>query len=188
MKLYKLTFYILIPFLFMGCGEDESVADDETGWHFQGRDCLACHNVDLGVDKNLVLGGSVFKSAGVTDFEDIENACDADLAIEFINEDYSVAYSSADYYDGDSKGYKGRGNVFLLDRLFNSSLNGGYKIRIVDRLTGVSVAQSSTIHDFSGAEFDIDNADDTNNRISCNACHGVSTAPMYVQYNETLCK
>ena len=188
MKFYKLIVYLAIFSLFIGCSEDESVAENETGWHFQGRDCLACHNIDLGIEKNLVVGTTLFKRADVTDKDNLDNSCEADLAIEFINEDYSVAYSTAKYYDGSSKGYKGRGNIFLLDRLFNSNLNGAYKLRIVDRLSGISFAQSATLHNFSGADYDIDNPDDTNNRISCSACHGVSTPVVYVQYNENLCK
>jgi hypothetical protein len=188
MKLYRLIIYLTFSFFLIGCGEDVSVAENETGWHFQGRDCLACHNIDLGVEKNLVVGTTLFKSTSITDMDDLNNSCGVDLAIEFINDDYSVAYSTANYYDGSSKGYKGRGNIFLLDRLFNSTLNGAYKVRIVDRLSGISFAQSSTVHNFSGADYDIDNPGDTNNRISCNACHGVSTPVVYVQYNENLCK
>jgi len=200
MKFYRLVFFIAVLFLFTGCGEDEEGEESEgsssattsstRGWHFEGRDCLACHNVDLGQDKHLSVAGTLFKSASVSDVDDLANSCNADIAIEFLDSSFNKVYSTADYYDANSKGNKGQGNIFLLDRLFNATLNGAYTVRIVDRLTGLSMAQSNAnTHSFSGAEYSISSAEDFSNRLSCNACHnGGTTSPLYVQSNSSLCK
>lgn len=187
MKLYMSIFTIVLSFIVTGCDETETQSS-KSGFHFQGRDCLACHNIDLGIDKKLVVGGSMFKDKNITDFDNLENSCNADMAIVFLNSNYSVEESGANFFDGNSHGNNGQGNIFLLDRLFNSSLNGSYRIRIIERTSGVSLAQSTELHDFSGNEYEIDNPDDNSNRLSCNGCHGVSTLPLYVQYNKNICK
>jgi len=189
MKYYKLIFYISTLFVFSSCSQDESVASDETGWHYQGRDCLACHNIDLEYDKHLVVAGTMFKDAVVDDVDDLNSVCDLDMALEFLNADYSIAYSTAEYYDANSNGNQGRGNVFLSEKLFETTINGSYYIRVIDRVNGNTMAQSTTLHDFSGAEYTISLAEDFENRLSCNACHnGGVTTPLFVQYNTTLCK
>lgn len=189
MRYYKLIFYIATLFLFSACAENESISTEATGWHYQGRDCLACHNIDLEVDKHLVIAGTMFKEPFVNDVDDLTNTCDLDMALEFLNTDYSIAYSTSEYYDVNSSGNKGRGNIFLLERLFNKTINGSYYIRVIDRVNGSTMAQSTTVHDFSGAEYTISSAEDFANRLSCNACHnGGVTAPLFVQFNTTLCK
>ncbi|MDF1877726.1 hypothetical protein JHD47_07845 [Sulfurimonas sp. SAG-AH-194-L11] len=196
MKVYRLAILIVIAFLFTACGGDEEDVNSATlsaadrGFHFQGRDCLACHNIDLGVSKNLVVAGTLYKSSNVQDMSNLAETCNADLAIEFLDSGLNVVYSSANYYDGSSKGYRGQGNVFLLDRLFNSTLNGTYTMRIVERVSGLSIAQSSSgSHSFSSAPYSISTAVDLGNRISCNTCHnGGITNPLYVQSNSNLCK
>jgi len=197
MKFYTLIFFISLSFFFTGCEDEEGEEGTTTatsGWHFQGRDCQACHNVDLGVDKNLVVAGTLFKSATVANVDDLANSCNADMAIEFVDAGFNVVYSTASAYVANSNGINGQGNVFLLDRLYNSILNGTYTVRVVDRLSGSIMAQSLAPHAFSGAAYDITNADDDNNRLSCNACHdgglhnGIVVAPLWTNVSNDLCK
>jgi len=198
MRFYRLIFLISLLYIFTGCSEDGEDGKGSTtttatasnrGVHFQGRDCLACHNIDLQQIRHLVIAGTLFKSSVVNDVNDLANSCNADLAVEFLDAGLNKVYSTADYYDANTKGNKGQGNIFLLDRLFNSTLNGSYIVRIVDRTTGQNMAQSNSLHGFSGAEYSISLAQENSNRVSCNACHnGVRTLPLYVQYNSNLCK
>lgn len=183
-------FFFSVLLTLSACSENENLVSTESGLHFQGRDCLSCHNVDLAKDKHLVVGGTLFKSAVVNDADAIENSCNTQMDIEFLDNAFNVVYSSADYYDEDSRGNQGRGNIFLLDRLFNSSLNGSYTVRIVDRETGLNMSQSaSASHSFSGGEYQLSAQEDNANRLSCNSCHnGEVTAPLYAKFNQDLCK
>ncbi|UCN00410.1 hypothetical protein LCX93_00415 [Sulfurimonas sp. SWIR-19] len=193
MKYWIMAVIIPVTLFLNGCGEDDGGEENTTtasGWHFQGRDCLACHNVDLGIDKHLVFGGTLFKSYNTTDIDDLNQVCDADLAVEFLDNNFNTVYSTASYYDENSKGNKGRGNIFLLDRLFNATLNGSYTVRIIERVSGRTMAQSrQASHNFSGGEYSIDNPQNFSNRLSCNACHnGKTTDFLNASINADLCK
>lgn len=192
MNKFALTFLILIPFLFMGCELDEDEDHEETetvkvaGWHFQGRDCLSCHNVDLQSDKHLSFAGTIYKDKNVTDVNDLNQVCGGDFVVKFLDTSFATQLSSADNEDIDSKGYQGMGNVFMLKRQ-NIPLNGNYYIQITDRNS--SVLAVSGIHSFNGDEYSIDTADDLSNRVACNACHktGGTASPLYAQVNN-LCE
>ncbi|MBU1657533.1 hypothetical protein KKG72_00590 [bacterium] len=195
MKFYTLIFYIAVSFFLTGCGE-ESEEGSETaaasGWHFQGRDCLACHNVDLNTQKNLLLGGTLFKNVGVTDNDDLSQSCGGDFVVEFLDASYATQISSNDFEDLNSKGYQGKGNIFMLSRMLNS-LNADYYIRIKDRNTSLTIAQSTTLHSFSAQDYNSNNSTDVSNRNACNACHqkvGQSGAagPMYANINSNSCQ
>lgn len=196
MKYYKTILATTLALFFIGCGAEETqkltqpVSAADRGSHFQGRDCLSCHNLDLAPNKHLTIAGTLYKSANVEDMNDLENTCNADLAVEFLDASSNVVHSTVNYYDEESKGNLGQGNVFLLDRLFNAPLNGTYTMRIITRDTNQTLAQSNfASHSFSSAEYSIDSAIDFSNRISCNACHnnGV-TSPLFVQSNVNLCQ
>jgi len=199
MKYYTLLFLLATSFLLSGCSEEgeeggSATAATTSGWHFQGRDCLACHNVDLATDRKLVLAGTLFKNATATDFnnsQELTDSCNADLALQFVrNIDFSVAYSTADSYDANSKGYKGQGNIFGLARVANSTPpTGDYLMRVVDRVSGINLAQSTAVHKFSGASYDITNSADATNQIACNTCHGITTSRLYISAGQiSYCK
>ncbi|MDA3946599.1 MAG: hypothetical protein PF439_07975 [Helicobacteraceae bacterium] len=195
MKNVSLAAMIVLAIFFAGCEEEgeegttTAVTAADRGWHFPGRDCLACHNYDLQSERHLVTAGTLFKSQTVADVDDLANICNADLVMNFTDSGGNIVYSTADYYDPDSKGYKGQGNVFLLDRLFNASLNGTYNILIVEKSSGLTLA-AGIDHEFNGGQYSIDSSVDDSNRLSCNACHqnGGETDPLYVQTNLNLCQ
>lgn len=187
---------VMITFM-TGCEDGEEGVVSTTapvvqGWHNPGRDCLACHNVDLQSERNLLMGGTLYKESNVTNQDDINNVCGGDLTINLL--DYTATpalqYSSADYIDSNSKGYKGKGNIFILKRLLSSSY-GNFYVQITDK-NGAVLAVSGQTHSFSAQEYDINNPQDLNNRVSCNACHVKDgyTLPLYVNnaMNKNLCE
>ena len=101
-----------------------------------------------------------------------------------------MKYDSKDYEDPNSRGYKGKGNLFILKRKL-ASLTGTYFIRILTE-DGVRLAQSLTPHSFTSS-FDKINPADLMNRYSCNACHsknplGGATGGIYAQTNVNRCQ
>lgn len=188
-KLYLLCL-VIIPILFTGCGFDEE-EDDNTltagGWHFQGRDCLACHNNDLGEDKKLLVAGTLFKSSNVTDVDDMNQSCGGEFVINFLDTSYATQISSLDYEDLDSSGYQGKGNIFMLSRMIDT-LNDNYYIQIADKNTN-NILAFSGIHNFNSDDYNISDSIDYSNRLSCNACHNGDTEPyIYAQSNQNLCE
>lgn len=170
-------FVVLIMTLFFGgCGEnegDEGGGGETThtpaqGWHFQGRDCLACHNIDLQDERHLVFGGTVYKSEDTND--DVQNSCGGKLNVNLWDAGRNnLLFSSKDYVDPNSKGDLGKGNIFILQRMFlPNSLNGNLFVEITDANNTVL---TSTLHQFSAEDYDVNNPTSANNRISCNACH-----------------
>ena len=191
MKQYLNTFFILVLLGLTGCDESEKsrALHVERGTHFQGRDCLGCHNFDLKPDKHLRVATTLFKSPTPSDIDNLDETCNVDAAIEFIDSDSNLIYSTAEYYDVNSAGNRGQGNIFLLDRLFDSTLNGNYTIQIVERTTGMLLAKSSSnTHSFNGNDYSLSNPANDENRLSCNACHNIGrTSYLYVQFNTNLC-
>lgn len=188
----KNIYFILllaISIFMSGCGEDESSIAITQGSHFQGRDCLACHNSDLQISRHLLFAGTVYKSEETTNKDDLKGICGGNLNIEFWNSARtSLLFTSQDYKDVNSKGYNGKGNIFILKRVLNAMTDGYYAINITDA-NGIILAQ--TIHQFSGKNYDITQPDAYNNRVSCNACHSHNgiQAPIYVDSNKQyLCK
>lgn len=189
--------YILLFSLFIilsGCGEDDDYENNELassvqGWHFQGRDCLACHNLDLSEDKHLLFAGTVYKNSNILNQDDINNTCGGELLIEILDNTFTPVYKSKDYKDDSSSGYKGKGNVFILQRQLRLLAAGTYAIRITD-INGTTMAQSKLTHKFTSQDYDINNPVDWDNRLSCNSCHikGGNQDPLYIEINANLCK
>lgn len=167
----KITLLLVILFAasFSACGGTD-VGNVTAGWHFQGRDCLSCHMVDLQAQRHLTVAGTVFKSASVSDLDNLDNVCNGTLRLQFLDTSLNTAIDSKDYEDQNSKGYKGKGNVFILNRKL-ASLQGMYFIKLLAE-DGTQLAQSG-IHQFT-TSFDKNNPSDINNRYSCNACHSLS--------------
>lgn len=175
MDILKKGIYFLALLMFSAslsaCGGTD-VGNITAGWHFQGRDCLSCHMVDLQAQRHLTVAGTVFKTPSVTDLDNLNNVCNGNLRLQFLDTSLNVAFDSRDYEDQASKGYKGKGNVFILNRKL-ASLQGVYFIKILTE-DGTQLAQSG-IHQFT-ASFDKNNPADLTNRYSCNACHSLTPA------------
>ena len=181
----------MLSLLFVGCGDtgsgENNISSNAQGWHFQGRDCLACHNVDLQTERHLLVAGTLFKSEYVNDQNDLGESCGGDLIVDFENTVTRTITSSADYADSSSKGYNGKGNLFILQRLLNT-LKGSYIIRITDS-SGNELASSDHAHQFNGAAYRVDGAVDGENRRSCNVCHQASDGTqIYANEKSGLCQ
>jgi len=193
MQKYIYTLLFASLFLLSGCGEDEasedSVATAAQGWHYPGRDCLACHNLDLGVDKHLLLAGTVYKDSNVTNQDDINNVCGGELLVEILDSSFNPVYNSKEFKDSSSSGYNGKGNIFILQRKLRLLSAGTYALRITDA-NGTIMAVSNSSHKFTSQDYDINSPADWDNRLSCNSCHrvGGATDPLYIQVNKTLCQ
>ncbi len=184
MKIMSLAFLVFITFSLTGCGieesggeggeddGDEEEASQTQGVHFQGRDCLLCHNVDLGPDRHLTVAGTVFKREN-PDVNQMDDACGGNLRIQFLDGNRSVRFDSGDDEESNAKGNKGKGNVFILQRIL-ASLRGEYDVRILSE-NGVTLAESDEPHRFQ-SQFDPAFPADSDNTHSCNACH--STQPV----------
>jgi len=153
---------ILAAFLFAGCGSDEDPAS--TGVHFQGRDCLSCHNKDLGVDSHLLVGGTVYKEFNSTK-NDLNDACSEKLHIEF----GAPTLSTKDYNPANAAGFNGRGNVFALLR-DGMDISGSYIVSIVNDDRSL-IQSSATPHEFTASVNLANPADNNASRYSCNVCH-----------------
>jgi len=186
MKNIYLLWLVILPLFFIGCSDEENTEVTQ-GWHFQGRDCLACHNSDLGLDKKLLIGGTLFKNSSVTDVNDLNQSCGGEFVINFLDTSYTTQISSKDYEDLDSDGYKGKGNLFMLSRKIDT-LNDNYYIQIMDKNTSKVLALSG-IHSFNADDYNISKPVDYSNRLSCNSCHnGDTISHVYVQANRDLCE
>ena len=190
-------FIVTLSLIVSGCGEDEGSATNESnttaqGWHFQGRDCLACHNVDLQDSEHLLVGGTLYKDQNVSNQDDINNVCGGEIVVNFYdpNNLLTPIYSSADFKDVNSKGYKGKGNLFILQRELGVLSSGDYFIELTT--TSGAVLADKYRHTFSSQPYDINNPSDWGNRVSCNACHSsqqhAKAYPLYVTSSVSLCK
>lgn len=171
-----------------GLGSD--VTGTAIGWHFQGIDCLSCHNVDLISQKHQLVAGTLFKNTVISDTYDLSNVCNVPLRVQFLDFNFRVKLDSRDYEDSASRGYRGMGNLFILMRMLDT-LQGSYFIRILSE-DGVKLAQSVTPHSFTSS-FDKSNPADLMNRYSCNACHSRNpvagaTGGIYAQTNVNKCQ
>ena len=153
------SIFASVVFFLVGCGDDSDPAS--TGVHFQGRDCLSCHNKDLAEDSHLSIGGTVYRTA-TSNKNNLNEACAERLHIEFD----SPALSTKSVNPVDSAGFNGRGNVFALIK--DMPITGTYNMRIVQ--DDGTVLATSGAHPYLGG-FDVNNPSDINNRYSCNTCH-----------------
>ncbi len=152
---------------FSGCNEESSTSTTTSSVHFQGRDCLSCHNKDLKVDSYLSLAGTLFRTPNA-DKNNLQETCDETLHVE-LYKDSQLQYNTKDYNPLDAPGFKGRGNIFGLLRNMQIS-EGTYKV-IIRADDGRLLAQSAAeTHTFTSS-FDPDNPSDFANRHSCNTCH-----------------
>lgn len=191
----KIYFLLLLvtTLIFSGCGEDggdESISTTVQGWHFQGRDCLACHNVDLNPDKHLLFAGTLYKDKNISNQDDLNNVCGGEFIVNFLDSSFSTVYSSNDYIDSNSDGYDAKGNIFILQRKLRLITAGDYYVQITDTNGSVMAVTNGATHSFTSGDYDIDNPADFSNRLSCNSCHSNSGVqdPLYVQVNKNLCK
>ena len=192
-------FIVALSLILSGCGNDEGSGASESnttatqGWHFQGRDCLACHNVDLATEEHLLIGGTLYKNQSVQNQDDLNETCGGEIVVNFYDNPFATvpSYSSSDYKDVNSKGYKGKGNLFILQRKLGLISAGDYYIELAT--TNGDVLADRYLHKFSSQSYDINNPIDWTNRVSCNACHSSQkNAPAYPLYVKTsavsLCK
>ena len=191
MKVINTLIIIALAFFIIGCDDEENeegVTQSTKGWHFQGRDCHACHDSDLGERKNLLIAGTLFKDKNLADGDNMETTCNADLVLNFIDSSGNIVVSSRDYYDSESKGYDGSGNFFILKK-YLSALSGEYYMQITDENSNI-LAVSTTQHSFNAQDYDIENTINFDNTLSCNACHQKNSiqAPLYIQLNQHLCE
>lgn len=188
---YYLFLQLFLSIFFFSCGEDTYDLTSQ-GIHMPGRDCLACHNYDLELEKHLTIGGTVFKGLDINNVDDINSLCGGNLKVKFIDAtNPSNVINSADYEDLTSKGYKGKGNIFILARKL-PNLQGEFFIQITDENNNV-IAVSNTPHSFKSGYYDINNPYDSSNRYSCNSCHSVKPkggAPgvIFPNISSNLCK
>ena len=183
---------LALTFTLSGCGEDEggeTTATVTQGWHFPGRDCLACHNVDLNPDKHLLFGGTLYKSSTVASQDDINNVCGGDFVINILDASFNLVESSKNYVDTNSNGSKGKGNLFILQRKLRLLSAGSYYVQVTDINGSVMAVTNGASHNFSSQDYDINNPADFGNRLSCNSCHinGGTQPPLFVQANLNLC-
>lgn len=197
MKIVLLALWVLIVFSMMtGCGTGGSGgaegggAPKAQGVHYQGRDCLLCHNVDLGPNRYLTVAGTVFKT-NTPNVDRLDDACGGNLRILFLDSNQSIVFDSGNYEDINSKGNNGKGDIFILQRML-TGLRGIYSLKILSG-SGVLLAQSALPHRFQ-TEFDPQHPADPNNTYSCDACHSVqplggAAGPIFVQPgSETNCQ
>ena len=180
-----LTIFFIL--LFSGCGGGENASNSNTSFHFQGRDCLSCHNIDLHESQNLTLGGTLYKSFDVNDSDNISEICNKKMNVHLVDDSGNIVIDTSLTQDKNSSGFFGTGNFFVLNRTL-SSITGNYIVRIVDEQSNL-LATSSLAHDFS-SEFNKDTPSDTFNRYSCNSCHNQPAqggAPGRLFANKNLC-
>ncbi len=176
-------FCIVLMLVLSACGEEGEESDTAVkvaqGLHFQGRDCMGCHNVNLDTSRALLVAGTVYKSSTMpASKEDMSLVCGGNIGIELWDSGYTtLLYRSKDYVDPNSKGNLGKGNIFILKRMLGAIVNNNYGIKIVDA-NGVVLATVN--HILNGQAYDPKNPIDYNNRISCNACHSNTRSPIYV--------
>jgi len=164
-------FFTPMLVLFLGCTQEDT---DRIGtFHFQGQDCLHCHNVDLEQSSHLNLGITIYSESGYTLESNITQVyCTKPLLLRLIDlNDTLVLETNTSNHIGDP-GFNGKGNIFSLSRK-EQIPDGAYVIEILDQNGSDIIGSPSQIHKFSGT-YDPDVPNDDNNRYSCNACHSIA--------------
>ena len=192
LQITKLSFLALITsiLLFSGCGGGDSTNNKstQTDWHYQGRDCLSCHNVDLKESKHLTFGGTIYKRIDINNSDDLDQVCDTTVKLLLMDTSGNIIVDTSLTQDKNSSGFLGKGNFFVLKRDL-PSITGRYIVKIVNDQN--KLITSSTIHSFN-TEFNKEKPADNSNRYSCNSCHNIPSknrAPgrLYA-YDNSLCK
>ncbi len=174
----------LVALLILGCTQEESDRIDT--FHFQGQDCLHCHNVDLEESSHLNFGGTVYNTIGYTlDSNITQEYCTKPLFIQIFELNGSIVLDTNKSNSLTDPGFNGKGNVFSLQRK-ETIPNGSYLIKIVDANGSDIIPKSSNLHDFNGT-YDPDIPNDSENRYSCNACHSIvgSSDPLKARIIDT---
>ena len=163
---HTLIFFSIL--FFIGCDEQNKTEDK----HFQGTDCLKCHNTDLTEEHNLKVGLSIFYKENQED-----KNCNSSLYLRFTDSNRTLI--STDFENQDIR--NNNGNIYILSR-YLKNLSGNFNLSIVDDNNN-TVLSSSFNHSFNNKDYT-----DDNNRYSCNYCHSESgyMSPLYV--NKINCK
>ena len=188
----KINVAILIVALttFIGCGGGGTSSDktSQTDWHYQGRDCLSCHNVDLKESRHLTFGGTIYKNVDVNSSDDLDQVCNTTMKLLLMDTSGNIIVDTSLTQDKTSAGHLGKGNFFVLKRDL-PAITGRYIVKIVNEQD--KLITSSTIHSFN-TEFNKDEPTDNSNRYSCNSCHNIPSknrAPGRIYaYDNSLCK
>lgn len=173
----------------LGCGTDSEPVEPVSGVHFQGKDCLSCHNVDLAESSHLSIGGTVYRSA-LSESEDLFEMCNSPVHLQILD-GATIIHDTREVHAADTAGYQGKSNLFaLIDDMAIGT--GTYTMRIVSE-ANTTLAESSTLHNFTTG-FNVIDPDDVNNRYSCNTCHqappnnsGGAAGLLFVQQNLADC-
>ena len=162
---YLVPFVFLFLFLF-GCSKE---SERISGNHFQGSDCLHCHNIDLKEDSHLSFGATLFQEEPTDEtYEELNVFCNIPLYLQLKNLDDTIAYDSRSTTNKEDPGFNGDGNVFAL--LQKQAIpSGAYLVSIISH-DGDTLLNSATTHRFTSG-YNSNQTDDDSNRYSCNACH-----------------
>ena len=168
--------------LMLGCTQEET--NRVNTFHFQGQDCLHCHNVDLKESSHLNIGATVYSETGSTLESNITQVyCTQPLFVQLIDINDSLVLDTNTSNNIGDPGFNGKGNIFSLTRK-ETIPNGNYYIKIVDRNGSDVIEKHLEEHKFSGT-YNPDIPNDTENRYSCNACHklGTKSGPLKARHN-----
>jgi len=168
--------------LFLGCTQEETERIDT--FHFQGQDCLHCHNVDLQQSSHLNIGATVYSETGDSFESNITQVyCTKPLFVQLIDINNTVVLDTNTSNHIGDPGFNGKGNIFSLNRK-EQIPTGQYNIKIVDSNGSEIIEKSLELHQFSGT-YDPDVPNDSDNRYSCNACHSIagSEDPLEARHN-----
>lgn len=149
----------VLALVFLGCGTDSQTVEPVSGVHFQGRDCLSCHNVDLGASSHLSVGGTLYRSIS-DDLDDQLNMCNTPVHLQIVDSG-TVIYDTRTVNAPDAAGYNGKSNLFALIKDMPIA-TGAYTMRILSDVN-TTLAESLTLHELTTG-FDMTNPSDSSNR------------------------
>ena len=169
---YLFPLFSLTVLLFTACSNEHEQRVD--GQHFQGQDCLHCHNVDLKKSSHLSFGATLFQEEPNTDnYDKLSTYCNIPMFLKLVKRDGTTVFDSRATNDVSDSGFNGYGNVFGL--LQSKTIpTGEFLINIINR-EGDVILDSGLEHQFS-TNYNPENPDDTLDRYSCNACHRINGA------------
>jgi len=172
MKALRYTL-LLTPLLILilGCTQEET--NRVNTFHFQGQDCLHCHNVDLEQSSHLNIGVTIYSETDTVFESNITQVyCTQPLFVQLIDINNSIVLDTNISNDPGDPGFNGKGNIFSLSRK-EELPNGNYYIKVVDSNGTDVIEKSIKEHKFSGT-YDPDSPSSNENRYSCNACHSIA--------------
>jgi hypothetical protein len=149
---------LFISLFFTACDSEVYHAD---GTHFQGKDCMACHNVELKQPLSQQFAGTLFANSTGT------KRCKVTPYIELYDPSGDITFSGQF-----QTSYSGDGNFAYFNP--TNKVSGNFLVRILDK-EGALLSQSTLSHNFNDT-YQINSPSDTQNRFSCNACHSQNPA------------